>query len=83
MAFPIGQAPAPDIMDIRQMSRYLHLSADTIYLYASTGKIPAFKLGNRWRFRKVKIDEWIDAECKRVEVKAQRHLPTQELVDRE
>ncbi|MGC2637090.1 MAG: helix-turn-helix domain-containing protein [Acidobacteriaceae bacterium] len=47
-------------MDIRQASHYLGISADSLYRYASTGFIPAFRLGNRWRFRKSRLDEWMD-----------------------
>ena len=49
-----------EVMDIRQASEYLGISADSLYRYASTGFIPAFRLGNRWRFRKSRLDEWMD-----------------------
>jgi excisionase family DNA binding protein len=47
-------------MDIRQASGYLGISGDTLYRYASEGFIPAFKLGNRWRFKKSLLDAWMD-----------------------
>lgn len=47
-------------MDIRQAADYLGISADTLYRYASEGFVPAFKLGNRWRFRKSLLDGWMD-----------------------
>ncbi len=47
-------------MDIRQAAHYLGISADSLYRYAATGFIPAFRLGNRWRFRKSRLDEWMD-----------------------
>jgi excisionase family DNA binding protein len=49
-------------MDIRQASAYLGISPDSLYKYASEGVIPAFKLGNRWRFKKSRIDEWMDQQ---------------------
>ena len=49
-----------EVMDIRQASDYLGISADTLYRYASDGLIPAFKLGNRWRFKKSLLDAWMD-----------------------
>lgn len=49
-----------EVMDIRQASDYLGISADSLYRYAATGFIPAFRLGNRWRFRKSRLDEWMD-----------------------
>ncbi len=39
---------------------YLGISGDTLYRYASEGFIPAFKLGNRWRFKKSLLDAWMD-----------------------
>ena len=36
------------------------ISGDTLYRYASEGFIPAFKLGNRWRFKKALLDAWMD-----------------------
>jgi excisionase family DNA binding protein len=49
-----------EVMDIRQASDYLGISPDSLYKYASEGFIPAFKLGNRWRFRLSRLEEWMD-----------------------
>jgi excisionase family DNA binding protein len=54
------QTVVREVMDIRQASEYLGISGDTLYRYASEGFIPAFKLGNRWRFRKTLLDAWMD-----------------------
>jgi excisionase family DNA binding protein len=51
-----------EVMDIRQASDYLGISPDTLYKYASDAFIPAFKLGNRWRFRRSRLDEWMDQQ---------------------
>jgi excisionase family DNA binding protein len=51
-----------EVMDIRQASDYLGISPDTLYKYASESFIPAFKLGNRWRFKKSRLDEWMDLQ---------------------
>ena len=52
-------ADSREVMNIRQASQYLGVSADTLYKYVNEQKIPAFKLGNRWRFKKSKIDQWM------------------------
>lgn len=49
------------IMDIRAAAQYLLISQDTLYKYAAEHFVPAFKLGNRWRFRKSALDEWMTA----------------------
>jgi excisionase family DNA binding protein len=56
----MAQAATREVMDIRQASEYLGISGDTLYRYASEGFIPAFKLGNRWRFKKSLLDAWMD-----------------------
>lgn len=55
-----GQVALREVMDIRQAADYLGISGDTLYRYASEGFVPAFKLGNRWRFRKSLLDSWMD-----------------------
>ncbi len=54
------QAMWREVMDIRQAADYLGISGDTLYRYASEGFVPAFKLGNRWRFKKSLLDAWMD-----------------------
>jgi excisionase family DNA binding protein len=51
-----------EVMDIRQASDYLGISPDTLYKYASECFVPAFKLGNRWRFKRSRLDEWMDRQ---------------------
>lgn len=48
-----------EVMDMRQASEYLGISSDTLYRYASEGFVPAFKLGNRWRFKRSLLDAWM------------------------
>lgn len=55
-----AQPEIREVMDIRQAAHYLGISADSLYRYAATGFIPAFRLGNRWRFRKSRLEEWMD-----------------------
>lgn len=59
-----------EVMDIRQASEYLGISPDTLYKYASDGFIPAFKLGNRWRFRRSRLEEWMDRQSGILEMPA-------------
>jgi excisionase family DNA binding protein len=59
-----------EVMDIRQAADYLGISGDTLYRYASEGFVPAFKLGNRWRFKKDLLDTWMDQKSGVKAVKA-------------
>ena len=53
-------ADAREVMNIRQASQYLGVSPDTLYKYVSEEMIPAFKLGNRWKFKKSILDSWME-----------------------
>ena len=53
-------ADAREVMNIRQASHYLGISPDTLYKYVSEEIIPAFKLGNRWKFKKSILDRWME-----------------------
>ncbi len=57
-----GAATVREVMDIRQAADYLGISADSLYRYASENTIPAFRLGNRWRFKKSRLDAWMDEQ---------------------
>lgn len=51
-----------EVMDIRQAAEYLGISPDSLYKYASENTIPAFKLGNRWRFKRSLLESWMDQQ---------------------
>jgi excisionase family DNA binding protein len=55
-------ADSREVMNIRQASQYLGVSPDTLYKYVGEQTIPAFKLGNRWRFKKSKLDQWMEEQ---------------------
>lgn len=51
-----------EVMNIKEASAYLGISPDTLYRYVYDDKIPAFKLGNRWRFKKNILDQWMESK---------------------
>src|SRR5664279_4478001 len=63
-------ADSREVMNIRQASQYLGVSPDTLYKYVGEQKIPAFKLGNRWRFKKSRLDQWMEEKSNQMEPKA-------------
>jgi excisionase family DNA binding protein len=67
-------ADSREVMNIRQASQYLGVSPDTLYKYVGEQKIPAFKLGNRWRFKKSKLDQWMEEKSSQVEL-GTKHKP--------
>lgn len=50
------------IMTTKEVAKYLRLHEISILKYASEGKIPAVRIGSRWRFDKEAIDKWIRGE---------------------
>ncbi|MBM3804200.1 MAG: helix-turn-helix domain-containing protein [Acidimicrobiia bacterium] len=52
-------------MNIREASQYLGISPDTLYKYVAMERIPAFKLGNRWRFKKTVLNEWMEVKSRK------------------
>ena len=45
-----------------ELARYLEVEASNILEWANSGKIPAFKEGNDWKFERPKIEDWIAKE---------------------
>ena len=67
-------ADAREVMNIRQASQYLGVSPDTLYKYVSEERIPAFKLGNRWKFKKSILDTWMESQSLSTEVARPRKV---------
>jgi excisionase family DNA binding protein len=65
-------ADSREVMNIRQASQYLGVSPDTLYKYVGEQRIPAFKLGNRWRFKKSKLDQWMEEKSNQMEAKSKK-----------
>ena len=49
-----------DILTAQDLSEYLKITTTTIYKLAQQGKIPCFKIGSEWRFKKDLIDKWLE-----------------------
>ncbi|TEF10815.1 helix-turn-helix transcriptional regulator [Pseudomonas aeruginosa] len=48
-----------EILTIDEVAAYLKAGKRTVYRLAAGGKLPAFKLGGTWRFRRCDLDNWI------------------------
>ena len=48
-----------EILTIKDVAAYLKVNERTVYRLATSKKIPAFKVGKAWRFRKDELDQWI------------------------
>lgn len=52
--------PQRSLMTIDDLAGYLQVTRRTIYEWLKQNKIPAVKLVGQWRFKKDKIDAWLE-----------------------
>jgi excisionase family DNA binding protein len=53
-----------EIITIQEVAAYLKIKEKTAYRLVAEGKIPGFKVGGAWRFRRSEIEAWIDKQSK-------------------
>jgi len=53
-----------EIMTTKDLARYLKMNRQVIARMAREKKIPAYKLGKKWLFKKSIIDEWLENKIK-------------------
>lgn len=49
-------------MTTQETADYLKITLDYLYRIARRGEIPAFRIGDLWRFRKADIDKWLEGK---------------------
>ena len=50
------------ILTLKEVATYLKLAEKTAYKLAAAGKLPGFKVGGSWRFKREDIDRWIEEQ---------------------
>jgi excisionase family DNA binding protein len=60
-----------EIFTLREVALYLKVTERTIYRLVADQRIPAFKVGGSWRFRRGDLDNWIRQQMNGIE----RHQP--------
>ena len=55
-----NNTPMDKWLTLEQIAEYLQMSTSSIYKMAQAGKIPAYKVGRQWRFKREEIDRWIE-----------------------
>jgi len=51
-----------NLMTIEELAAYLKVTKRTIYDWLKNHKVPALKLVGQWRFKKDKIDAWLNKQ---------------------
>ncbi len=54
-----------EILTLKEVAEYLKLAEKTAYRLAAEGKLPGFKVGGSWRFKREDIDRWIEEQKKK------------------
>jgi excisionase family DNA binding protein len=49
------------LFTIQQAAQYLNINRFTVYRMIAKRRIPAFKVGNQWRFKQEMIDAWLQS----------------------
>lgn len=50
-----------DFLNTEELARYLEVDLNSIMEWANSGKVPALKEGNEWKFERKAIDSWVAA----------------------
>ncbi|WP_350431364.1 helix-turn-helix domain-containing protein [Shewanella sp. H8] len=50
------------ILTLQEIAEYLKLTEKTAYRLAADGKLPGFKVGGAWRFKREDLEVWIEAQ---------------------
>ena len=51
-----------EILTLKEVADYLKLTEKTAYRLAAEGKLPGFKVGGRWRFKREDVEKWIEEQ---------------------
>lgn len=51
-----------EILTLKEVAEYLKLAEKTAYRLAADGKLPGFKVGGSWRFKREDVQNWIEEQ---------------------
>ena len=46
-------------LSIQEVARRFRVNTTTVYRLVKEGRLPAFKVGNQWRFSEERLQQWI------------------------
>jgi putative molybdopterin biosynthesis protein len=64
LTFGRGGAVSEEMMNTREVARYLDINEKQVYALIKTGRIPATRVTGKWIFPKHIIDTWIETNAK-------------------
>jgi excisionase family DNA binding protein len=51
-----------NFLTTKEVAQYLRVNPYTVYRLVSQKKIPAYKVGSQWRFKRSVLDHWLKAQ---------------------
>ena len=54
-----------EFLTAEEVAEYLRLPLSTVYKLAQEKRLPGFKVGKHWRFRKETLNEWLRQQEKK------------------
>ncbi|HEY2989655.1 MAG TPA: helix-turn-helix domain-containing protein [Candidatus Binatia bacterium] len=48
-----------NLLTCEQIAQYLRVDKFTIYRLVAQKRLPAFRVGNQWRFKKSVVEDWL------------------------
>jgi excisionase family DNA binding protein len=48
-----------DFLTTKEVAEYLRVNQYTVYRLVAQKKLPAFKVGSQWRFKRSVLDHWL------------------------
>jgi len=46
-------------LTVGEVAKRFNINATTVYRLVQRGKLPAFKIGNQWRFSEIHLEQWV------------------------
>ncbi|HLN88235.1 MAG TPA: helix-turn-helix domain-containing protein [Candidatus Limnocylindrales bacterium] len=50
---------AEQLLTLEQVAEYLNVDKFTVYRLLNAKELPAFKVGNQWRFKRKLLENWL------------------------
>ena len=50
---------AEPLLTLEQVAKYLNVDKFTVYRLLNDKELPAFKVGNQWRFKRKMLENWL------------------------
>ena len=51
--------PEKPYLTVGDVAKRFGVNVTTVYRLVQHGKLPAFKIGNQWRFSETRLEEWV------------------------